>query len=139
MSMTRDEIEKLTDADVDRYIAEKVMGWIPRTVDGLAEYARQYHERGVEGERMVKYACDWDPSTDLNQAIEAAEKVGLTLGDDDDLVSYRFVLLWCLGKWASGWLNEDAEGLQRWRFGGCAPTPALAVCRAVIAAWEART
>jgi len=133
MSMTRDEIEKLTDADVDRYIAEKVMGWIDMKLP--AKY--------LGDEILIRKIPDalgqcYFPHRDLNQAIEAAEKVGLTLGDDDDLVSYRFVLLWCLGKWASGWLNEDAEGLQRWRFGGCAPTPALAVCRAVIAAWEAR-
>jgi hypothetical protein len=135
------QIERMTDEEVDRCIAEKVMGWIPRVVDGLAEYAWQYRERGVAGERTVKYACDWKPSADLNQAIDAAKKEGLERHIQEKSWAESwvagFAMAWDGEEWEAGWQMGGPEGTDWYDpWMGYSKNPARAVCNAVIAAHE---
>jgi len=119
MSMTREEIEKMTDAKIAAYLGRKVMGYEDRSHKSLGPRDAAY----TLDERMI----NWDPTNNLNQAIEAAEKVGL----EQEGLSFGLVWNSASRKWMAGW-GAVAGWVSH-------ETPALAVCRAVIAAWEART
>jgi hypothetical protein len=106
---TREQIEAMTGAEVDAYLAEKVMGWVSRR-----NLADNHFAGWIDREK-------WNPSTCLDDAMQAAEKVG-----------------------CGGFMLWRYEGSTDWgcesdsRFPMRAPTPALAICRAVIAANEAK-
>jgi hypothetical protein len=133
MSMTHEQIEAMTDAEVDQFIAEKVMGW---TLE---------NDRWLDGPLVIVAECRFAPSIDLNQAIEAAEKVGLRIRFGKRYSRFgRFSLILDEDSdiWVAGWFHEESVQDDAWNEVDCAgraPTPALAVCRAVIAAWEAKT
>jgi hypothetical protein len=141
--MTRDEIEKMTVVEVDCYIATKVMGWKAEAGDykdqwffydpkGIGPVAPIYSDHG-------ELLAGWGAATDLNQAIEAAEKVGLILDEDAD--DWYLTLHYVGGKpgmWRCGWVGSDWDKEEPVvKYSSDALTPALAVCRAVIAANEA--
>jgi len=115
--MTREEIEKKTDAEVDHFIAEKVMGWLYDTVTGC--------ECWIHDEGFRTLVNTFHPSTNLNQAIEAAEKVGL----EQEGLSFGLVWNSTSRKWMAGW-----GAVAGWI---SSKPPALAVCRAIITAYEA--
>lgn len=118
MGLTRDQIEAMTSEEVNRYLAEKVMGWTGWPI-------------------MLR--SEWTPASSLDDAMEAAGKVGLIQDADNDdwylTLHYRGgdPGIWRCGWAGSTWDDEEPTMLHSWE----APTPALAVCRAVIAAHEA--
>jgi hypothetical protein len=115
------QIEAMTDAEADRYLAEKVMGWrinhddVWCNNDAISVIAKE----------------KWSPTKDLNQAIEAAEE------------EFRF------SQKRGGWIDlRGPDGDTSWTCVGHDPSsgrspigraalPARAVCNAVIAAHEA--
>jgi hypothetical protein len=120
MVMTRDEIEAMDQHVLNRYLAEKVMGW---------KAAENWWED------------EWHPSVCLDHAMEAVEKVGLThsIPTDADGSGYdlQFRLVWLGNLWVAGWgWQEDPAGQVSVRMCGSALTAPLAVCRSVIAAQE---
>lgn len=106
MRLTYEDIEKMTGEEVDLYIVKKVMGW-----------------RRLENGRLWRdaHSTDWFPISDLNDAVQAAEKVGGNL----EMAGIHDPPYWRATVWIKG---KD--------FFGVATTPALAVCRAVISASE---
>lgn len=141
--MTRTEIEAMPGAEVDAYIASKVFGmtWTPVPDCGERRWGRWSDKDGREFEVGYHDSQTWSPSESLDDAMQAAEKVGL------EIDGRLFALTYCWksfdsrkqkeweGEWVACWMDGDiGEGFPT----GRAPTPALAVCRAVIAANEAR-
>lgn len=116
--MTREEIERMTGAEVDEYLAERVMEWKLGTSNIW-----------VAPDDSMTSAKYWDPYYDLNRAMQAAEKVGLVLE------GRHFDLMYASDGWVASWLDCTAARGYPW---ANAPTPALAVCRAVIMANEAK-
>jgi hypothetical protein len=121
----------MTNEEADAYLAERVMGWRDAQYwDNVGSCVRCWEDsNGID----IDY-CDWKPSVSLDDAMQAAEEVGLNLD------GYWFHLewrpghadspLWC-AYWCAPFLNENKHA-------GFGETPALAVCRAVISAHEAR-
>ena len=112
--LTRKQIEALTDAEASKYLAEKVMGW-------TFSYGTWWTG---DISRTSSYAAQF--ATDLNQAVEAAGKMGL------ELEGLTFGLVWNLGtkKWMAGW-GAVVDWMSH-------SAPARAICNAVIAAHEAK-
>jgi hypothetical protein len=84
---------------------------------------------GAVVERSGGARFDWHPSTDLNDAFAAAEKVGLFKGDDEHGRA-------SLQAWRVGWVVVDEEMTYQKtlseRVVGCGATPALAICAAIL-------
>lgn len=117
--MTREQIEAMTNAKVNQHLAEKVQGWTARKTENSCDWVLVITSPG-------KWDSVYEPSKDLNQAMEAAEKVG-PVG----------LQLRC---WSNGFgtLSWDCWWRDRPSLVSYAPTPALAVCRAVIEAHESK-
>lgn len=71
--MTNDEIDKLeAGSELDKLIAEKVMGW--RVVDDRGSY------HAYDGETWLGILADYFPfSTDIRAAWEVVERIGLSV------------------------------------------------------------
>jgi hypothetical protein len=86
--MTLEELQSLTEREIDALVAEKVMGWklyrglkdIPRRVEDVDEwpfciifdgYVMKQNDRRVTSQWSVAFA----PSSDLNLAAQVEEKV----------------------------------------------------------------
>jgi len=54
--------------NINHRLATEVMGWELITVHTKDDY---YHM----GDKIIKYASDWNPTTDLNQSMECVEKI----------------------------------------------------------------
>jgi hypothetical protein len=134
MKLTREQIEAMADAEVDRYIAEKVMGWGTWRTSAVELGWRTCAEKNVRLE-------DWHPAVNLNQAIEAAEKVGLEKHVQDKSWAESwvagFALAWGGEEWEAGWQTSGPEGTDWYDpWMGYSKNHARAVCNAVIAAHE---
>lgn len=118
--LTHEQIEMLTDAEADRRLAEKVMGWTLSTGTHFPEYwmgpngAPQAHGYDLNQDPTN----EWHPHRDLNQAIESVGKLGFFMRLENQANS-----------------SVGSEWVCVVRFSiGRASTPARAVCNAVIAA-----
>lgn len=104
-------------AELDLAVAEAcgVKGWI----ESLRHEATGYESPKRFVLSSMVDTVFWEPSTDLNAAFLAAEKVGLF----DQ---------WHIGKWSnppqSGWgIEGDGSPVS-----GLYPTPSLAICAAIL-------
>lgn len=122
--LTREQIEVMTGNEVDAYLAENVMEMSADSV----------------------LLCIFTPHANLNHAIEAAEKVGLVIErtrlqpENPDVVvpSIIYNLYFYIDYRADGWHSGWGDYIRvNDIYNGVASTPALSVCRAVIAANEA--
>ncbi len=126
--LTREQIQKMTDSAVNLYLAEKVMGWQWKRLD----YPAQPQEGWYVDGRRDHLVGDYDPVCNLNQALDAAEKVAngqfIRIESQVRLAENRFS--------QRGWvcmIGNMAQGV------GYAITPALAFCRAAIYFRESST
>lgn len=131
--MTREQTEAMTNAEAARFIAEKVMGWTFFQVPGCPKWVWL----GADG-KFAAYG-DWFPN--LDQAVEAAKKVGLELEIKQDswpdVQVGQFALQWNGEAWFATWVLGGPEGDDAYEpFIGYSKDPARAVCNAVIAAHE---
>lgn len=139
--MKREEIDAmLAGKELDRLIAEKVMRWrldisYPYRPDNEAGWRigggpEWLNEKGEPTYHFFN-DCPFCPSTDLDAAVEATEALAPIAPGASAACSWRFRLLrdHDRGYWADVWtIAEDAS----WQAG--APTPALALCRALLKA-----
>ena len=71
--------------------------------------------------RYVDVGGTWSPSTDLNAAFEAADKVGLFDKNKHDAILGKT----SSGQWEIVWGTDDEDTVT-------APSPALAICAALL-------
>lgn len=119
--LTREQIEAMDDDAVDEYIATKIFGlhWVG--VDGQDDWGRWEGDESTYPKEVGWHdGVTWTPAGCLDDAVEAAEKVGLFVRLENEAEHY----------WGKKWICMVGN------HPGIAPTPALAVCRAVIAAHE---
>lgn len=124
--LTEVQIEAMRSEDIATYIALEVMGWFSE--QGVWNEGQKGHSRSF---------CRWDPANDLNDAIEAAGKVGFLIPKKPgSRENAYFDLRWIApNSWCAGWFRSNGFPLF---VGKNASTPAISVCRAVIAANEAK-
>ena len=109
--------------NIDREIAEKVMGW--KTINEFINipsecWVASYYYR----EKLIEDATTWSPSTDIEQAFEVVEKMRER--------SYLFSL-WNRGIYYCSFWSESGCELVR----TSDKTPAMAICKATLAALKA--
>jgi len=126
--------------NIDREIAEKVMGWTQKR--GTHEYmfapghvwplnSEWWYESDNNVMRLVEY---WQPSTDIKQAFEVAEKMR-ELG-------FRFHLWESKHSWVAMFLiiiqkPKGSYNYEKFYYDENADTPAMAICKAALAALKA--
>jgi len=92
-------------------------------------YEKQHYVIMDEVPSTASVPVPFSPSTDLNDAFAAAERVGLFLGN----YCYLGPCSTVHGKW--GIYEEDMSTLRKCL--AAAPTPALAICEAILAITKA--
>lgn len=114
----------MTNAEINLAVAERVMGALP-----LGEFHKSACEflytTNAAWKRVNGEAHEWSPATSIADAIESAEKWV-------SAKTSRRALVNVLGTCASASLHE-----QHYTAAQCkADTPAMAICRALLAATE---
>ncbi len=111
-------------SDIDREVAEKVMGWRFQPHLGAGTYNVAHDQ--------IRWANDWSPSTRIDHAWEVVEKLRHRApGHDQYTLMWGFELTWHNedGCWYASFLDEGGEGREA---GG--ETAPLAICKAALAA-----
>jgi hypothetical protein len=120
MSVTRDEVMTLSGRALDWTCALQVMGWYAQAAarTGTPWWA-EFDKVPCEG--MVMTCGRWHPTTDLNQAVQVAEKAGVFATAQTHL-------------WTNGavWRVSREAGRPSDNFEAEGATPAEALCRASL-------
>jgi hypothetical protein len=82
----------VTNAEIDRLVAEKVMGWTP---DDAPPGHRPYWQHNGEG---VQDEYDWQPTADIAQAFQVVERMAA--------LEWHFSSDWYKGGWVA-FSHED--------------------------------
>ncbi len=106
----------MKDREIDRQIAEKVMGWW--IDDILGHY---YWESNDSDCFTVRLFRDWQPSTNIAHAFEVVEKLHLVA---DFFLTYHAVD----NLWEVDFTTDDGDHLAE------AGTPSMAICLAALEA-----
>ncbi len=123
----------MTDSEIDRLVAEKVMGWHLDPSHPVTDPLNSGPAwRRADGSHTYHYLNDlrFAPSTDLNAAVEAA----LTRPCDNwsALTIQNAGRGWTAGWWMHG--GGHGEPPSGWALKVSAPTPARALCLALLKA-----
>lgn len=120
-------MSEMTPAELDRWLAEHVMGW---RLDELtwfdADGGGHYDAEHVDAYDCGT-CCVWHPTSNIAQAIEAAEKARA----DGRIGSWALLSPWTMHP--DTWLVEITRGLDG-DSDASADTAPLALCRALHAA-----
>jgi len=111
--------------NIDREIAEKVMGYCERPVHGIGWWHQAEENRWFVAQYL------WHPSTDIAQAFEVVEK--LLKHPDNKMGCFHLEHL----NEGNGWSVSCCYDLGEWKDWIHADTPAMAICLAALKAMEA--
>lgn len=117
----------MNNRELDRILAERVMGW---KLNG-SEY--EYRKRGLDlwnTSYLRGEVTKWEPAENIEQAFMVLNKM-----------EKENIMYWSLQYWPNPPQSDSAYDCEIWvipeepSVAGLAPTPALAICRALYNAY----